>query len=157
MNIAVASEPREIVVVAGLDREQVEAAFTLHQALAIEQGKTLDATVWASEVSALIAAGAYNLGVAWSGERPVGVVEMILEHEALGNQTVAWGRRGYVLPEFRREDVFKAIFDCGVAYAQFSGVTVCRAVCDNDWYGKAMQRFYESRGFEVIGIIMEKS
>lgn len=154
MNPATANAPRCVEVVAGLDAKQVEAAFRLHEAFAAEQGLTLDGHAWAAEVAGMM--GNFNLGVAWDGDKPVGVTEMHVEYDPLLQKQIAWGRRAYVLPEYRQADVFTAIFNFGVTAAEFLGIPFQRAVCNMDWYGKAMQRFYEANGFKVIGIVMER-
>lgn len=143
-------------MVAGLDAGQLEAAWALHQAFATEQGQEADAGSWVAEVRGLIEAGAYNLGVAWDGDVPVGVVEMHLAYDALSKTRIAWGKRAYVLPQYRRADVFKSIFEAGTRMSDALGVDVQRAIAETDWHGAAMKKFYESQGFKVVGYVMER-
>lgn len=146
----------EVVVVAGLDAKQVEAAWTLHQAFAAEQDQVADGQAWGAEVDALIRVGAYNVAVAWDGDKPVGVVEMHLAYDALSKTRIAWGKRAYVLPEYRQADIFKTIFDAGVRMSDALMVDVQRAIADTDWHGAVMKKFYESQGFKVVGYVMER-
>lgn len=150
-------QPQAVEVVVGIDAAQLEAAYALHRRYAAEMGVAFDGDGWATEVRDAIAAGAYNVGVAWDGGEPVGVVEMWLEYDPMTSRRYAWGRRAYVIPDYRSEGVFRAIFDFGEHGARFLGLDGCRAHAESDWYGQVMKRFYESEGFRPIATVMEKS
>jgi GNAT superfamily N-acetyltransferase len=154
---APALKERRVEVVAGLDEAQVCAAFQLHTEQARERGFTLDGRGWADEIRGKVAAGTWNVGIAWDGDRPVGVTEMHVEYDPMLQKHIAWGQRAYVLPEYRTADVFKAIFDFGMNASAALGITTRRCIAETDFYGQAMKRFYESRGFKVVGYVMESA
>lgn len=147
---------RDVQVTAGIDENQLRAAYELHCAFAAEQGLTLDGEAWAAEIKAAIEAGSFNLGIAWDGDAAVGVTEMHVEYDPLLQKRIAWGRRAYVLPEYRQADVFTALFNFGVIGSDFLGIPFQRAIANTDWYGAAMRKFYESQGFKLIGYVMER-
>lgn len=149
--------PRRVEVCAGIDEAQLRAAWTLHTAQAAEKGLVFDGEAWAVEVAGKIRAGTWNVGIAWDGERAVGVTEMHLEYDSMRRETIAWGQRAYVLPEYRNADVFTALFECGSAISVALGVKAHRCYAETDWYGQAMKKFYESRGFRVQGYLMERT
>lgn len=156
MKPAVDITPRQIVVEAGIDERAVLAAWALHQAFAAENEMAVDGDAWAAELRGMMAEGLFNLGIAWDGDKAVGVCEMHLERDPLGPTLIAWGRRAYVLPEYRQADVFTALFNFGVQYSDAMGVDAQRAIASTDWYGAAMRKFYEANGFKVIGYVMER-
>lgn len=157
MSTAAKPQERRVEVVAGLDATQLEAAWLLHKAFAEEKGLDMDEAVWIEEVKLLVAHGCFNVVVAWDGDKPVGVAEMHLEYDPFTRVLTSWGKRAYVLPEYRNTHIFGTIFRLGLNAAEFMGVTVCRAVAETDWYGQAMKKFYESQGLKAIGTIMERA
>lgn len=144
-----------VEIAAGLDEKQVCAAYDLHSEWAREDGYELDPVAWEERMRALVTSGRYNLWVAWDGNKPVAVAECHLFYDCRSHRWVGQGERTYVLPEYRRAEVFKAMFESGRDAFRWLGVKVHRAAIEINGMSANFQRFYESQGMKPVEIVMQ--
>lgn len=144
-----------IEVVAGLDEAQVCAAFELHREWAREEGYDLDEEAWVAEMRGLCSSGRYNLFVAWDGQSAIGVTETHLVYDAMRLEWVCYGERAYVLPKYRRLNVFGKIVKAGIEVMKYLDIHKFRAPASVDEKGESLQSYYASVGFKPAGVTME--
>jgi hypothetical protein len=155
VSTALAMEPRSVQIVAGLDEAQVCAAFELHREWAREEGRELDEEAWATDIRAKIDGGQYNVGIAWDGNKAVGVSEIVLAYDAMTQTTSAYAERSYVLPEYRRSDITVGMAEMFRHGAKWLGATSMRIVTLLDKTGRFMQAHHEKCGFKPVATVLQ--
>lgn len=154
MNAAPDTSARPVDIVCGLDARQMLAAWKLHAAWAVELGRDLNPDEWAEQMKGYFAPGKANLWVAWDGDEPVGVAQLHLVYDPMTRQDIAYGERAYVLPAYRQQDVFTAITDSMMAYAEGIGIKSYRISAEVDLRGRGLQRFYGKYGFKPVSVLL---
>lgn len=140
-------------VVAGLDEQQVCAAFELHREWAREEGYDLDPEGWELLMRDLLMNGRYNLVVAWDGPSPVGVAEIHVIYDCQRGENFAHGQRGYVLPKYRGGGVFKAVVEAMIQVGDFLGIK--RQRIGGQIESKATD-LYLKYGFQPVEVVVER-
>ncbi len=139
-----------LTVTAGLDAEQVEAAWLLHTAWAAERGSVMDNEAWADQMGRAVQSGRFNLWVARVDGKPVGVAEAHVVYDPTNGENAVFGERAYVLPEFRRRGVFEQITESIIAMADWFGIKTRRMSAETP----GMQAFYARYGYKPVSVLM---
>ena len=145
-----------IEVVAGLDAQQVEAAWRLHAEWAEEEGYSLDPVLWGDYMKGLVSGGRYNLWIAWDGEEPIGCAECHIFFDPRTGELCAQGERSYIVPTHRNSKVFAAMYESGLLALKWLGVKRQRAVVAHDETGAFLRKWHEGHGLKPVETVMER-
>ena len=147
-------EPREVEVTVGLDEPQLRGMLELWQAWTKEEGRVLNTDTWARYVHGRIGSGSFLPIVAWDGNIPVGMAEFGVQVDPFTDQVTGFGDHLYVLPEYRREGVFAAIYRAAEALAWIFDTEA--HVLPVSVRAGFLRPYYEREGFKVVGHVMRR-
>jgi GNAT superfamily N-acetyltransferase len=140
---------RSPLVQAGL----VASMAKLFDAWAEEEGREPEIDQYVDAMLVDVRTGATFLIVACIDNEPVGMLQIWISLNAANGCTRLQGDRLYVLPEHRRQGVFRCLYDAGEALCKLTGAEEHVVSCG---HGSWLQKVYESVGFEPTDVVLRR-
>ena len=145
--------PNPPVVSIGLDECHLRAILALWRAWAEEDGvESYSEQRMAQSLANRIRQGCWLPVVAFDGEHPVGMVEVMVLKDPFTGEITAYGDHAFLRPEYRGIKVFEQLALGAILIADVFGATSrILPMGTKTWFLKSL---YERLGFEVSGYVM---
>ena len=147
--------PPPIEVAVGIDEPQIRAVLSLWADWAEEEGiETYDERRLAMSLARRIHDGVWMPVVAWAGEFPVGMVEVMVLEDPFSGDITAYGDHAYLAEGYRGQGAFDALVQGAIFIAEVLGATV--QILPVGTKTRFLMPLYERYGFETAGYVMRR-